>query len=518
MKIKTEVLIIGGGATGTGIARDLSLRGIPTILIEKGDLLSGASGRNHGLLHSGARYALTDPEAAKECIIENGILKKIAPHCIEDTGGLFVGLPEDGSKLKDQFIKACKKAEIPTQIISRDEALFLEPNLNPNITFCIKVPDGAIDPFELVFDNKRDAEIHGGTFFLHTEATQIIVEKNKVKRVLAKDLTNEDHYDIAASFVINATGAWVNHLLRYVGLKLPMALSKGSLLLTNKRLNQMVINRLRPPSDGDIIVPNKTVSILGTTSLRSEEPNDFDVNPNEVSLLIEEGAKLIPSVKSTRFIRAYAGVRPLFMSEKKVDDREISRGFVLIDHERDGINNLITITGGKLITYRLMAEKTADLICQKMGINKTCSTHLKPLPGVNRKKDLKDRLKSLDTSLSKKRTEILCDCELVEREEFEEVFKNENLKDPLDILHRIRLAKGTCQGGFCLYRLLGVLIELNKEIEEPVNILKNLLEERWKGIRPILWGTSLQEEELLEGIYKGIFNLSSPSSLPMEDI
>lgn len=512
MKLKTEILIIGGGATGVGIARDLSLRGIPCILIEKGDLLSGASGRNHGLLHSGARYVVSDPEAAKECIIENEILKKIAPHCIEETGGLFVGLPEDDLYFKDRFLRACEQVGIPAQILSHDETLSLEPNLNPEIKYAIKVPDGSIDPFELVLSNKNDAEMHGAKFLLHTEAIQLKIQQNKIKCVLAKDLLNAEQYLIESSYIINATGAWTNHFLRLADLKIPMALSKGSMLITNQRINQMVINRLRPPSDGDIIVPNKTVSILGTTSIRSEDPEYFEVSPQEVSLLIEEGAKLIPSLKSSRFIRAYAGIRPLFQSEEnKKDDRTISRGFVLIDHEkRDGLKNLITITGGKLITYRLMAEKTSDLVCQKMGINKNCSTHIDILPGKSKEKELKDRLKLLKESYSQKRREILCDCELVSREEFEEILKYEDLGCPIDILHRIRLAKGTCQGGFCIYRLIGVLIELKKDINEPVNILKNLIEERWRGIRPILWGDSIREEELIEGIYKGIFNLIHP--------
>ena len=82
------------------------------------------------------------------------------------------------------------------------------------------------------------------------------------------------------------------------------------------------------------------------------------------------------------------GIRPLFQSEEKGDDRTISRGFVLIDHgKRDGIENLITITGGKFVTYRLMAEKVSDLLCQKMGITVSCSTHLKPLPGAGKVPD-----------------------------------------------------------------------------------------------------------------------------------
>ena len=127
MKIQTEAVVIGGGATGVGILRDLSLRGIPSLLIEKGDFLSGASGRNHGLFHSGGRYAVSDPDAARECIAENRILRRIAPHCIEATDGLFVSLPEDGLEFRDLFIKACQEADIPTTVLSPDEALVLEP-------------------------------------------------------------------------------------------------------------------------------------------------------------------------------------------------------------------------------------------------------------------------------------------------------------------------------------------------------------------------------------------------------
>ncbi|MGB9630144.1 MAG: anaerobic glycerol-3-phosphate dehydrogenase subunit A, partial [Thermodesulfobacteriota bacterium] len=172
-----------------------------------------------------------------------------------------------------------------------------------------------------------------------------------------------------------------------------------------------------------------------------------------------------------------------------------------------GLKNLITITGGKLITYRLMAEKVSDLICEKMGAGISCSTHLNPLPGAAQPSDVWARLKKLTPSLSKEKTEILCDCELVERNEIEKILTDSKLKEPLDILHRTRLAKGTCQGGFCLYRLLGVLHEM-RTVHNPSNlILKRFLEERWKGIRPVLWGDGLKEEELIEGIYKGIFNL-----------
>jgi glycerol-3-phosphate dehydrogenase len=214
---------------------------------------------------------------------------------------------------------------------------------------------------------------------------------------------------------------------------------------------------------------------------------------------------MLPDIQETRFIRAYAGIRPLFLSGTEGEDRAISRGFTLVDHgKRDGLKNLITITGGKLVTYRLMAEKTSDLICQKMGIHTPCSTHIHPLPGAGDLSAPRERLKKISLSDTK---ETLCDCEFIERQEAESLLKEGNMKVLQDILHRTRLAKGTCQGGFCVYRLLGVFHDLKMAEGDSNKILKGFLEERWRGIRPILWGASLKEEELIEGIYKGIFNL-----------
>lgn len=513
MKIKTEVLIIGGGATGVGILRDLALRGIPSVLIEKRDLASGASGRNHGLLHSGARYVVTDPEASKECIGENRILRKIAPHCIEETDGLFISLFGDDLDFRDRFMRACDQAGIPNKLLSREETLDLEPELNPDLKSAIKVPDGGIDPFTLILENVRDAQTHGANIFLHTECISMAFNGKKIREVKAKDLIEGEEYSIEASFFVNATGAWTNKILNFAGLHIGMALSKGSMIITNQRLSHHVINRCRPPSDGDIIVPNHSVSILGTTSLRQEEVENFEVTPQEVSLLIQETSKMIPAIQETRFIRAYAGVRPLIQWEKNGEDRTLSRGFVLIDHEEtDKLKNLITITGGKLMTYRLMAEKTSDLICKKMGLNIPCSTHSRPLPGANQRVGLKDRLQQLSIS----NEETLCDCEFILRNEIEKILTTERMKDFQDILHRTRLAKGTCQGGFCIYRLFGVLHELRKEGGDSNQLLRRFLEERWKGIHPILWGAALKEEELIESIYKGIFNLNPTSPTLIE--
>ena len=144
-----DVIIIGGGATGAGTARDCALRGLKVLLIERHDIATGATGRNHGLLHSGARYAVTDTESARECISENMILKKIARHCVERTDGLFLTLPEDDLGYQDKFVQACRASGIEAEILDPEEALRMEPSANPDIIGAVKVPDGSVDPFRL---------------------------------------------------------------------------------------------------------------------------------------------------------------------------------------------------------------------------------------------------------------------------------------------------------------------------------------------------------------------------------
>ena len=116
--LETDVVVVGGGVTGVAVLRDLALRGVHAILVERFDLGTGTSGRWHGLLHSGARYAVRDQESARECIEENTTLRRIAPHTIEDIGGLFVLLPGDDEAYAGQFVEGCRASGIPTEELS----------------------------------------------------------------------------------------------------------------------------------------------------------------------------------------------------------------------------------------------------------------------------------------------------------------------------------------------------------------------------------------------------------------
>ena len=330
-----DVIIIGGGITGAGTQRDCAMRGLRTLLIERSDIATGATGRNHGLLHSGARYAVNDSESARECIEENMILRRIAAHCIDETDGLFITLPEDDLAYQQTFVQACQNAGINAEIIDPDLARRLEPSVNPALIGAVRVPDGSVDPFRLCAANMLDAKLHGGQVRLQTEVTGFIREGDAIIGVHTRNIAGEEA-DYYAPVTVNACGIWGHGIASLAGVNVGMYPAKGALLIFAHRVNNMVINRCRKPSNADILVPGDTVCVIGTTSTRIpfEECDHVAVTPDEVTLLITEGAKLAPSLSSTRILRAYAGVRPLVSADDDPTGRNISRGIVCLLWQR----------------------------------------------------------------------------------------------------------------------------------------------------------------------------------------
>ena len=310
-RLKTQVLIIGGGVTGTGLARDLALRGVQCLLVEKKDINAGASGGNHGLLHSGARYVASDPDAARECREEGELLKRLVPHCVEDTGGLFVAVQGDDEQYIADFPGMCGRCGIPTQAISLTEVRQLEPVLSEQIVAAYAVQDAGINPFRLSLDNIAQAQEHGSCLLRHTQVLAFDIRESKIKSVQLQNTRTGEKFFVEAELIVNAAGAWAGLVAGLAGISIPVLYSKGSLLITHDRLARRVINRLRPASNADILVPGGTVSILGTTSTRIENPDEAYPTVEEIDLMVEEAGAMIPALETTRYIRAYCGVRPL---------------------------------------------------------------------------------------------------------------------------------------------------------------------------------------------------------------
>lgn len=525
-----DAIIIGGGATGAGIARDCALRGLKVALVERFDIATGATGRNHGLLHSGARYAVTDGESARECIRENQILRRIARHCVEPTSGLFITLPEDDLRYQRTFIDACLAAGIDAEVIDPAQAKQIEPAINPALTGAVRVPDGTVDPFRLTAANMLDAREHGALILTAHEVMGLIRRGDRVTGVSVLNRNSGETRELYAPVVVNAAGIWGQRIAEYADLRLRMFPAKGSLLIFENRINQHVINRCRPPADADILVPGDTISLIGTTSTHIDY-GDIDrcrVTPDEVDILLREGEKLAPGMANTRILRAYCGVRPLVASDDDPSGRSVSRGIVLLDHAaRDGLEGFITITGGKLMTYRLMAEWATDAVCRKLNHARPCATATTPLPGSQESTEKTlQRMLSLPAPLrgsavyrhgdrtpewighSRLHRSVVCECEAVTAGEVQYAVENLAVNNLLDLRRRSRVGMGTCQGELCACRASGLLHRYGvTTAEQSITQLGDFLDERWKGVQAIAWGDALRESELTRWVYQGLCGL-----------
>ena len=526
-----DVIIVGGGITGAGTARDCALRGLNVLLIERHDIATGATGRNHGLLHSGARYAVTDRESATECIEENMILRRIARHCVDETDGFFITLPEDDLAYQAKFVESCTAAGIRAEIIDPKEAIRLEPSVNPDLIGAVRVPDGSVDPFRLCAANMLDAKLHGAKILVYHEVIEFIKEGDTVRGVRVRDNRSREIKDFYAPVTVNAAGIWGHHVAALAGANIGMFPAKGALLIFAHRVNSIVINRCRKPANADILVPGDTVCVIGTTSTKVpfEECDNMHVTPDEVDLLLTEGAKLAPALATTRILRAYAGVRPLVSADNDPSGRNISRGIVCLDHEtRDGIKGFVSITGGKLMTYRLMGEQATDVVCRKLGIDKKCETAVLPLPGSEGGKveDVSRKIWASPTTPQKAAVgrvgtradkialntpedqALVCECEDVSVGEVKAAIEGLEVNNMVDLRRRTRVGMGTCQGELCACRAAGLLGEVKKCTEKAKNDLRSFMNERWKGMYPIAWGDSLREAEFTQWIYNHVLGLN----------
>lgn len=524
---KAQVVVIGGGATGTGILRDLALRGISGVLIEQGDLAHGTSSRFHGLLHSGARYAVKDKAASKECIEENLILRRIAANCVELTGGVFIQLAEDDPEYTKQWISSCEEAGIDCEEADIQELIKSSPVLSPNITRAFKVPDCAVDGFRILWGNVNSARRYGAKVLTYHQLSAIHQVGGKITGVEVTNQLTGEKKSIECQMIINAAGAWAGEVATMAGLEVNVIKDKGTLVAYNHRLTNMIVNRLRLPGDGDIFVPHGTITIFGTTSLTVDDPTCTKPGHGEVLDLIKLGKQMVPDLEDYRLIRAFAGVRPLYQEGNSSGGRSVTRNFALLDHRlRDGLTGMISIVGGKFTTFRLMAEKTVDMAASQMGINVPCRTAEEPLitpvenallergkkvfgiPGAKKAADRLGDSFAQVVELAEKEPEkqrIFCECEVVSLAEINYAAQNGDSFTLGDIRRKTRMGMGTCQGTFCSYRTLGALRGYKQFAGNHRMYLTKFLQKRWKGMRPVLWGQQLREAQLSTGIYSSLF-------------
>ena len=529
-----DVLVVGGGATGAGIVRDLARRGLRSLLVERGDFGTGTTGRYHGLLHSGGRYAMRDLQAARECIVENRVLRRIAPASIEDTGGFFVATPDDPEDYVEGFPAACAAAGIECEEVPVAKALAREPALNPKIRRVFRLPDGSVEPWNLIDANLADARAHGSEATSYQRVIGFERDGDRITAATLRDERSGATRKVSTRFVVSAAGAWAGSIAALAGVELTMRPGKGVMLIYNQRMTDTVVNRCHLSADGDIMVPVHTVAILGTTDVRVDDPDVYEITREEVAALVAEGEKLFPDLGRMRLLRAYAGVRPLYEPPAGVhvsQNRALSRAHTVVDHGGDGVDNFVSIVGGKLTTYRLMAEDTVDVVALKLGVIEKCTTADEMLPGqvAGRTYWLGHRLAEHEVAGGGDAA-LLCECEFVTRPVLD-AYLDEHWPCSIDDIRRgTRLGMGPCQGGFCTFRAAGLIAEREAAgvsgtalggagtgaaagaaaaVEGPEGPILGYLRERFNGTRPIAAGRQLQELWMVLGMYYGSLGVES---------
>ncbi len=507
-RINTEVMVIGGGATGAGVARDLAMRGFKTVIVERGDWATGTTGRYNGLLHSGSRYSLKDMPTARECIQENRILRRIMPHCIEDIGAYAVATPEDDADFGEHLVNCCHEAGVPIEEVPVSRLLKEQPYVNPGIKRAFRLMDTPADSFLATRVNIDSARAYGAQAFNYHQVIELIVRDRTVAGAVCRNRMSGELVSIQADMVVNAAGAWAGQVAALAGIDLPIICSKGSMIAVHHRVTDAVVVRLRMPSDNDSVLPSHSICVLGCNDLIVDSPDETGTQPEEIAGILHDCSQLVPVVKNMRLMRVWAGVRPLLKTSGVNGDtgRELSRNHMVLDHQRaDGVAGLVSIVGGKWTTYRLMAEQTVDEVCRKLDSPRPCRTHLEPLPGAENGTYHWQAAPLAEVEKSKGYGQLLCECELVPRSTVEETLQAGDVFTIDDLRRTTRLGMGTCQGGFCTYRAAGLLHRHRHAGPEETNgALLDFVQERWKGVRTIVSGNQLRQARLNELVLRQI--------------
>ncbi|MGF1507088.1 MAG: FAD-dependent oxidoreductase [Anaerolineae bacterium] len=371
---RLSVVVIGAGSTGAAVAHDLALRGLAVTVVERGAIASGTTGRNHCLLHSGGRYCVKDQESAVECIEENMILREIMPHSLELNDGFFVAVSDSDMDYMRKFLEGCEACEIPYKQLTADEARQQEPYLSENTLAAVAVPDGVFEPQRMCMAFLATAKMNDAVVKPFTEVVGLHVTGGRVHGVRVWDRISLTEYDIDTDLVVNAAGPWAEEISAMANVDVPVVPTPGVMVSMTGRYAHKVINRLNVSSDGDIVVPQRETSIIGTSSWTVDNPDYIEILEDHVQMMYDRGSEKVPILNKVEPRGIFVVARPLIGSASE-DEREIARTFQCFDHaQRDNVEGFVTIAGGKTTTARAMGETTADVVCAKLGVDEPCRT------------------------------------------------------------------------------------------------------------------------------------------------
>ncbi|MEZ4445830.1 MAG: glycerol-3-phosphate dehydrogenase/oxidase [Polyangiaceae bacterium] len=481
-----DVVVIGGGVNGSGVARDAQKRGLRVALVERNDLAFGASGNNSGMIHGGARYLTYDPEVTETSCRDSGHIQTIAPHLlfripflmpVPKSKRIFLPLLDGFFEAYDRY-QPLKRGKRHARL-DRDEIYELEPGIKGDVVGGISFDEWGIDGARLCAANAVDAREHGAQIFVgHTVETIERDDAGAVVAVRFRDRVDGGVTRLTTRVVVNATGAWAPITASLGALPAKHARvrpGKGIHVVFDRRLTNYAIGAQTIDGRTIFIEPWQNVSIIGTTD--DDYYGDLDdvvATSEEVRYLVQGIASIFPAVRTARIIGTYAGVRPTLYEYGKLEDK-LSREHEIIDHVAHGADGLYSMIGGKLASYRLFAEEMVDILARRFDLARACTTHLSPLPGGEASVDafaLAERLQ-IDAVAGRRLTyrhgaraeriaeriarepreaHTVCVCEPVIEAEVRYVVREEFARSVADVSRRTRLGLGACGGMRCAAR------------------------------------------------------------------
>jgi glycerol-3-phosphate dehydrogenase len=540
-----HVLIVGGGVLGTAIARDFAIRGLEVTVVEQGTLTEGTTGRMHGMLYSGARFAATDRAGARRCQAESQLLREIADHCVQSTATIITEQPDSDGQFGD-YMAACEECSIPFQELSESEIESTE--LTGGATRAIRVPEAAVDPFKLTLSNAAGAREFGAEIKTGAAVEDVTFEDGRVAGVTveyeptstshpaptsgvevdpdagpdtepdgdetdqpgSETETDEDDgsgregmpgavqrsftgvsqddspdagetEDIDADFVVNATGAWADRIAAKAGITLPLSRTRGRMLVLDEEPAHTY-------TQYDPELPLTLSQFWGNAVL------------GPVTGDVEQALEEMPvaNLEAATVLRSYSGV---WTQHRSSDDHPYGPGATMIDHEKfDDQWGMLSVVGGTLTTHRLVAKQVVNRVCREFGIDRDCQTDEIPLPDP-----LPSSNGSGGTSMVAKASSaakaaagtattdpVLCETQSVSQGAVEAALDSDDVRgtDLTDVRIRTGATMGACQGGRCGHRIASQLYS-EHDAETVEESLQDLLASRWLGRRGTLWGTQL---------------------------
>ena len=494
--VDVDVVIIGGGVNGLGVARDASMRGLKVELFERNDLAFGASGNSSGMIHGGLRYLTSDPHVTEKSCRDSGYIQGIAPHLLFRIPFLVPVMNTPKWRfiypLMDAFFDAYDRYQPlkrgkPHARLRADELRELEPGLAGDIYGGYSFDEWGIDGARLCVANAVDAIERGATIHVGTTVERIERQPGaasarghagEVYVVHYRDRVTGAPGSVRASVIVNATGAWAPITASLAGLPPSRARvrpGKGIHVVYDRRLTNYAISANTIDGRQIFLEPWENMSVLGTTD--DDFYGDLDhvrATSEEVRYLVEGIARVFPRIREARAIGTYAGVRPTLYAFGPTEDA-LSREHEVVDHGPHGAPGVYSMIGGKLASYRIFAEQMTDELARVFDLGVPCFTHTSALPGGSAVCDPftlapsigvdavaarrlvyrhGKRAERVAERIEERLREALtvCACEPVIEAEVRYVLQNELCRDVAGVARRTRLGLGACGGMRCAAR------------------------------------------------------------------